>query len=268
MWRRRGPTKAGGTEHRGHDFGNLIGHSDSNAAEDTGQLHVTFHYDWWSTLCIERMPRVRFGRVHSYNNYFNAPGNHYCIRASSSSEVFAVKNVFENISTPYEYYAPDGKILAVGNATINGTAVSSFNDSVFTPPYACTTDETNLVAGMVANNAGAGRLLAGFTASPTTGTAPLTVTFADTSSGLITNRFGNFGDSTAANTAGGASFVHTYAAGAYTVTLTASNSDGTSTLVSNNLITAFTTFQAWQLQYFGCTAVHSRTRQRIPTATA
>jgi hypothetical protein len=40
------------------------------------------------------------------------------------------------------------------------------------------------------------------------------------------------------------------------VTLTASNSAGTSTLVSNNLITAttaLTAFQSWQLLNFGCT---------------
>ena len=63
----------------------------------------------------------------------------------------------------------------------------------------------------------------------------------------------NLGDSTTTNTAGGASFGHSYAAGTYTVTLTASNSAGASTLVSNNLINAITAFQAWQQQYFSCT---------------
>src|SRR5437867_1968402 len=40
----------------GHNFVDLVGHSDSNSAEDSGRLHVTFHHDWWSTLCVERMP--------------------------------------------------------------------------------------------------------------------------------------------------------------------------------------------------------------------
>ena len=37
------------------------------------------------------------------------------------------------------------------------------------------------------------------------------------------------------------------------MTLVASNFVGTSTLVSNNLITVVTAFQGWQLQHFGCT---------------
>jgi len=96
---------------------------------------------------------------------------------------------------------------------------------------------------------------ASFTATPTSGTEPLPVTFTDTSTGSPNiTLFWNFGDATATNTAGGASFAHTYAAGTYTVTLTASNAFGpVSTLVSNNLINVITAFQAWQIQYFGST---------------
>ncbi len=96
---------------------------------------------------------------------------------------------------------------------------------------------------------------AGFTATPINGVAPLAVTFTDISTGTPPLSLSwDLGDSTT-NTAGGASFVHTYAAGTYTVTLTASNSVGTDTLVSNNLITATTPtpFESWQLHYFGCT---------------
>ena len=95
--------------------------------------------------------------------------------------------------------------------------------------------------------------VASFTASPTSGTEPLGVTFMDFSTGSSPLGLSwNLGDSTT-NTAGGASFGHTYAAGTYSVTLTASNAAGTSTLVSNNLITVITALQAWQLQYFNCT---------------
>jgi pectin methylesterase-like acyl-CoA thioesterase/PKD repeat protein len=97
---------------------------------------------------------------------------------------------------------------------------------------------------------------ASFLASPTNGFEPLAVTFTDTSTGSEPlSLTWDLGDTTTTNTASGASFVHTYAAGTYTVTLTASNSVGTSTLVSNNLITAVTPtpFEAWQLLHFGCT---------------
>ncbi len=64
------------------------------------------------------------------------------------------------------------------------------------------------------------------------------MTFTDTSTGTAPLSLSwNLGDNTMTNTAGGAVFAHNYAAGTYTVTLTASNAFGaSSTLVSNNLI--------------------------------
>ena len=93
-----------------------------------------------------------------------------------------------------------------------------------------------------------------FNTSPTSGPEPWNVTFTDTSTGIGLTLYWNLGDGTLVTNAGGAVFSHTYAAGTYTVTLMASNSGGAiSTLVSNNLITALSAFQAWQFQYFGCT---------------
>ena len=64
--------------------------------------------------------------------------------------------------------------------------------------------------------------VAGFSGSPTSGAAPLAVTFTDASSGWITNRFWNFGDGTTTNTIGHQP-EHTYtAAGSNTVSLTVS----------------------------------------------
>jgi PKD repeat protein len=96
---------------------------------------------------------------------------------------------------------------------------------------------------------------ADFTASPILGVAPLAVTFTDTSSGSPNiTLFWDFGDGSQATNSGGTVFVHTYAAGTYTVTLTASNAFGAnSTLVSNDLINAVSGFAGWQLQYFGTT---------------
>jgi polygalacturonase/PKD repeat protein len=97
--------------------------------------------------------------------------------------------------------------------------------------------------------------VANFTANPISGTEPLLATFTDTSTGTAPLSLSwNLGDSTTTNTAGGANFTHTYAAGSYTVTLTASNFVGASTLVSNNLINVLTALQSWQIQYFGSTS--------------
>lgn len=72
--------------------------------------------------------------------------------------------------------------------------------------------------------------VAAFTASPSSGPAPLTVGFTDTSTGTPTSWSWTFGDG-AASTSQNPS--HTYsAAGSYTVTLTASNVSGATTATS------------------------------------
>lgn len=57
------------TDFNHHDKTMLIGHSDGNSAQDEGKLHVTIHDSVFETI-EQRSPRVRFGRVHSYNNLF------------------------------------------------------------------------------------------------------------------------------------------------------------------------------------------------------
>jgi pectate lyase len=142
------------TFNSGHNFVNLVGHSDNNASEDRGKLRVTFHHNWWSTGCVERMPRVRFGQVHSYNNYFNAPGNNYCIRASIESQVLSEHNYFENVSTPHEYYSPNGRIRTGNNVYVNCTDVAEFSDTVFTPPYSYSPEPAANVKASVMAGAG------------------------------------------------------------------------------------------------------------------
>ncbi|HXI84024.1 MAG TPA: alkaline phosphatase family protein [Verrucomicrobiae bacterium] len=94
--------------------------------------------------------------------------------------------------------------------------------------------------------------VASFSGSPTSGTEPLLVTFSDTSTGTITNRFWNFGDASTTNTTTN-SVAHTYAAGSYTVMLVASGPGGGSTNTQVNYINVLTAFQSWQVQYFGST---------------
>ncbi len=92
---------------------------------------------------------------------------------------------------------------------------------------------TNTVIGT-----GAVAPVANFTATPTNGVVPLTVTFTNTSTGTITNNVWNFGDSVTSNTTATV-LTHTYnAAGSFTVTLIALGPVGTSTNSKPNLIRA------------------------------
>jgi pectate lyase len=57
-----------------HDKGNLLGGSDvANLVPGygPGKIDVTFFGNYYQNM-IQRMPRVRFGRVHAYNNVFDA----------------------------------------------------------------------------------------------------------------------------------------------------------------------------------------------------
>lgn len=159
-----------------HRFANLIGHSDNNAGEDTGKLHVTFHHNWWGTLVHERMPRVRFGRVHLYNNFYNSPGNNNCIRAARDSEILVENNYFDSVKNVWELYRTegvDGKLFAAGNIEVNTTwaagddsssiqipgtdVLASDANGLNPPPYAYVLDATAGLPSSVTNNAGAGK---------------------------------------------------------------------------------------------------------------
>ena len=92
-------------------------------------------------------------------------------------------------------------------------------------------NSTNAVVGM-----GAVAPLANFSASPTSGGFPLTVSFTDTSTGTVTNWFWDFGDSVTTNSTVG-SLTHVYAGtGTNTVKLSVSGPVGTNLLTRANYI--------------------------------
>jgi PKD repeat protein/glycosidase len=80
--------------------------------------------------------------------------------------------------------------------------------------------------------------MADFVGTPTNGVVPLTVTFTDLSTGMLTNRFWNFGDGSTTNVTTNI-VQHTYrVAGTNTVTLIASGPTGTSTNIKPGYIVA------------------------------
>jgi len=82
---------------------------------------------------------------------------------------------------------------------------------------------------------GAAAPVAGFTADPTSGTAPLMIQFTDSSTNTPTSWTWSFGDGVSSSVQDP---VHTYtAAGTYTITLIATNTEGSNVATQTNLIT-------------------------------
>jgi autotransporter-associated beta strand protein len=79
--------------------------------------------------------------------------------------------------------------------------------------------------------------VAGFSATPTNGFAPLQVAFVNTSTGSFTNSAWSFGDGNVATNTSGANVTNTYAAaGTYAVSLTVAGLGGSNLATSNNYI--------------------------------
>lgn len=100
-----------------HDKVMLIGSSDS-ASADRGKLSVTLHHNLFENVG-QRAPRVRFGKVHVYNNFYKIdnPENYvYSWGVGIESATYAENNFFR-VKKHYEI-TPDRFI-----AVFKGTAI-------------------------------------------------------------------------------------------------------------------------------------------------
>ncbi len=119
--------------------------------------------------------------------------------------------------------------LSSGGLTIGTTPNSNWTYTIDTNS---TPHEVNLVV-----EAPATAPVADFYANPTAGSAPLTVTFTDTSTGTITNRAWSFGDGGTTNTTATAVLYTYQTVGTNTVSLTVSGPLGSSNLTETGYIT-------------------------------
>jgi pectate lyase len=67
----------------------LVGHSDNNGDQDRGFLNVTFHHNWFDNT-ETRTPRLRFGYVHTYNNYYDFTSS--AMRIGPEGQIYAEGN--------------------------------------------------------------------------------------------------------------------------------------------------------------------------------
>lgn len=152
-----------------HRYTNLIGNGDSQNG-DEGKLRTTFANCWWDDGCRERMPRVRFGKVHTLNCLYSSSVANYCVGGGYKSNVYIEACAFTSSNTkkrPWRNYATSsGKTdYNVTIANCNGAAdnqAKSGSIDYFIPAneYTYTAYDASLVESVVSNaNNGAGPTL-------------------------------------------------------------------------------------------------------------
>lgn len=149
----------------GHTFACLVGSSDKQT-DDAANLRVTYHHNWWTTGVKERMPRVRYGQVHVYNNYYSdLVAGGYCVGVGCGSRIRVESNYFNAVPNPWkDYYTGTGYAAGTigwntGNIFYNCTQPTwATNEyaAIFTPPYDYTLDDAADLPDMVQAYAGAG----------------------------------------------------------------------------------------------------------------
>jgi pectate lyase len=152
----------------------LIGHSENAGATDRTHLNVTFHHNWYDRA-EERIPRMRFGNAHVFNNYsVDLKGRGI---QSTTEAATLVENVYfhEPLSgsrpTVEENGGGTGTVKVASSIIVNRPGVNvvfrewGASNFVFNapfaapaPPYAYTLDATTNVPSVVTNYAGTGQV--------------------------------------------------------------------------------------------------------------
>jgi pectate lyase len=148
-----------------HTFACLVGSSDKQT-EDADNLRITYHHNWWTTGVKERMPRVRYGQVHVYNNYYSdLVAGGYCVGVGCGSRIRVESNYFNAVPSAWkDYYTGTGYAAGTigwdsGNIFYNCTQPTWATNNyatIFTPPYDYTLDDAADVPADVQAYAGAG----------------------------------------------------------------------------------------------------------------
>ena len=145
------------TKFSDHWKGSLIGHSDKNAAQDTGKLHITYHHNSWTNV-NSRLPSLRFGTGHVYNSHFqNCPTSG--VHSRMGAQILAESNQFDNVPRALvtNLDSPEDGFLCDKNNVLTGTSTTSITQTCnLSIPYSYTVDAASTVASTVAQYAGVG----------------------------------------------------------------------------------------------------------------
>jgi pectate lyase len=147
----------------------LIGSSDTDSYIDS--YKVTMHHNWFNET-TQRNPRVRFGMVHLFNNYYYNTGgygramgyansNGYAIGIGVSAKIYSEHNYFEKIVYPSQFYdivEKPGYLKDIGSYFIESGSMVVDESGIDWDPanfYNYTLDNAIDVKDIVMSNAGA-----------------------------------------------------------------------------------------------------------------
>lgn len=135
----------------------LLGHSDDHT-EDIGHLKVTYHHNWFDGTDT-RHPRVRFGHVHVFNNYYT--NNEYGVASTMDADVLVEGNYFQGVDEPtlVGYADSDaGDLVQRNNVFVNCASAPETQGSVASFPYSYTLDSASNIPSIVMGGAGVGKI--------------------------------------------------------------------------------------------------------------
>ncbi|SEF74851.1 Pectate lyase [Nonomuraea solani] len=155
----------------GHDKVTLIGNTDNPTRyAEADKLKVTLHHNRFQALG-QRTPRVRFGQVHVYNNYYEGGAGHgYSIGVGVGSQVYAEANAFDGIAAAKVLTVFGGTAITAKDNLVDGVAtdvVAAYNaangtalgtDAGWTPALVPRVHPAKALRHLVPAGAGAGRL--------------------------------------------------------------------------------------------------------------
>ncbi|KAF4460427.1 pectate lyase plyb [Fusarium albosuccineum] len=139
-----------------HWKGSLIGHSDSNASEDKGKLHITYANNYWKNV-NSRQPLIRFATVHIVNNYWDGiilSG----VNTRMGAQVLVQSSAFANSAERAIFFADSKETgYAVVDDVDLGGSVNSAPKGTLTVgslPYKVSALGSSKVAGTIPGTAG------------------------------------------------------------------------------------------------------------------
>ncbi len=156
-----------------HDKTMLIGHSDKNAEQDENKLNITLHHNVFSDIG-QRAPRIRFGKVHMYNNLFKGTVDTsktaypylYSIGLGYKGSVLSEKNQFMitglkdscKIVKKFKGNNLQDNHSLFNQSTVNWSSCGFDNKVTWSVPYQYTLDDAKFFAKQYSRLVGNGKL--------------------------------------------------------------------------------------------------------------